>query len=540
MTIKISAYLVPLCLFMFFAPAKAQTVPVGLLDNSDDYFRRQQLLGKDSSSFMIRPITNAAGTGLNKEVWSNANKKIVLYALPVLLQQQYNTDHPYGMNDGAMIQARGYQTLFSAGIAAKIGPLTIQFRPEYVYAENKDFRTILEAPNSSNIKELNRALINTIDLPERFGNQSYSKLNLGQSSIRLNAGPVSAGLSNENLWWGPGTRNSLLMTNNASGFKHFTLNTARPVKTLLGSFEAQLIGGKLEASGIDPEFTGYRPKPVGWRYISGIVATYQPKWIPGLFLGFDRSFIIYRFQMGNGFDDYFPVFSGITKNSFNVEGGGPDEEDTKTRDQRISLFARYVLPETGAEVYFQYGREDHSKNLRDVITEPEHTRAYIAGFRKLIKLVREDEYIQVGFELTKMESASNQPLRRQGYWYRHSQVRDGYTQQGQVLGAGIGPGSNLQTLEINWVKGWNRIGIRAEHYENNYSLYDADLASTKAQRNPWSDFGLTANYDKAYEKFLFNAQLTYIKSNNYQWVLPENGNENANNLQLRVGILYRW
>src|SRR5690606_10035859 len=113
-----------------------------------------------------------------------------------------------------------YQTLFSAGIAAKIGPLRIQLRPEFVYAGNMNFLSVLDADNSSSIKGQYRRLMNMIDLPERFGDKSYAKFNWGQSSIRLNAGPVSFGLSNENLWWGPGTRSSLLMTNNAAGFKH--------------------------------------------------------------------------------------------------------------------------------------------------------------------------------------------------------------------------------------------------------------------------------------------------------------------------------
>lgn len=518
--------------------AIAQTLPVGLLDNTDDYLRRQQLLGKDSanSSFMIRPIHRPVGLDLNKTLWSNPKESIALYALPVVWQQQYNTDHPYGMNDGAMILARGYQTLFSGGVAAKIGPLSIQLRPEFVFAENKFFGGVLDAENSFSIKDKYVTLLNKIDLPERFGDKGYTKFNWGNSSIRLNVGPVSFGLSNENLWWGPGTRSSLLMTNNAAGFKHLTLNTLRPIKTPIGSFETQVIGGKLEASGIVQNFLGYWPKPNDWRYLSGFVFTYQPKWIPGLFLGFDRSFIIYKGEMGHGFGDYFPVFSGVTKNNFSVEGGGSDKEDQKIRDQRLSLFARWLMPQNNVEIYFQYGREDHSKDLRDAVSEPEHSRAYVAGFRKLIALDRTNEFIQIGLEYLKEESPADVSVRAEGSWYAHTQVRDGYTNQGQIIGAGIAPGSNLLSLDVSWVKGLNRIGLQLERYVHNAVLYEQVIEQNKVEKNPWTDLGITAKYDKEYRHFILNSQLTYVNSSNYQWVVDKSGG----NLQLRIGVMYRW
>jgi len=244
----------------------AQTLPVGLLDNIEDTYRRQQLLGKDTtnSSYMIRPMFMSDDKNFNlngdadfsvnqfrKLLYKNAKYKTEVYLLPVVFQQQFNSQHPYGMNDGSMIQSKGYQLQLSAGIYAKVGPLTIQLRPEHVYAENKDFQELSEVPNGVYWNTPIAKYYNTIDLPDRFNNGSYSKVSWGQSSIRLNAGPVSVGLSNENLWWGPGVRSSLLMSNNASGFKHLTLNTIKPIKTYIGSFEAQIIAGRLEQSGVD-------------------------------------------------------------------------------------------------------------------------------------------------------------------------------------------------------------------------------------------------------------------------------------------------
>ena len=92
-------------------------------------------------------------------------------------------------------------------------------------------------------------LWNHIDMPERFGERSHNRVLIGQSSIRINWKKLSIGLSNENIWWGPSIRNSIMMSNHAQGFNHITSNTVKPINTVIGDFEFQVITGKLENSG---------------------------------------------------------------------------------------------------------------------------------------------------------------------------------------------------------------------------------------------------------------------------------------------------
>lgn len=537
-----------------------QTLPVGLFNSVEDAYRRQQLLGNDTSrsSYILRPlnITNRNSHtideeysigNLRKELYLSNSGKLSLYALPIVVQQQFNSHHPYGMNDGSMIQARGYQTQFSAGIYTKIGPLSIQLRPEFVYAQNKDFKELYEMnENGAAFADGYIKFYNTIDLPQRFDGGSYTKANWGQSSIKLTFDPVSIGLSNENLWWGPGVRNSLLMSNNAAGFKHLTLNTSRPINTYIGSFEGQLIAGRLEQSGVKLPSTKFKAKPDDWRYISAIAITWQPKWLPNLFLGFDRSFVVYRDEMGSKLGDYIPLFSALGKSAYGDPDltGGVNPEDLRKRDQYASIFARWVLPEAKAEVYFQYGRNDHPYDLRESLIEPEHSRAYILGFRKLVPLKKEDEYIQIGLELTQLEKSATRTVRAGETWYAHYQVTAGYTHKGQVIGAGIGPGSNMQSLDVSWVKGLNKIGLQVERLVNNNDFFYTSGAFDI--RKHWVDLAISGKYDFIYKNLVFNTNLTYVRSLNYQYAL-ENGpsfwnwnKQDANNLHVKVGIMYNF
>jgi hypothetical protein len=546
---------------------QAQTIPVGLLENVEDAYRRQQLLGNDKSksSYMIRPLSFSdqsdlsfgssdqvySITNFRRLLYSNKKAKAEVFLLPVVLEQQYNSHHPYGINDGSMVQAKGYQTQVSAGVYAKVGPLSIQLRPEYVYADNKTFQKLSDAPNGPFFNASVAEFYNSIDLPDRYGDSDYSKLRWGQSSIRLNAGPVSVGLSTENLWWGPGIKSSLLMSNNAAGFAHFSFNTIRPIETYIGAFEAQIIAGRLNQSGIDvPVGTDFQAKPKDWRYISAFVITYQPKWIPNFFLGLDRSFVVDRRNMGNSLGDYFPIFGAVEKKAY-VAGDGTNTDDEAERDQYISFFTRYVFPESKAEIYLQFGRTDHAYDLRDAIVEPEHTRAYIFGFRKLIPLNRSDEYIQMGVEFTQMEKSKTRNLRASGSWYNHYQVLDGYTNEGQVIGAGIGPGSNLQSLDVSWVKGLKKIGLQFERLVNNNDLfYDfayASLEKSQFINRHWVDLSVAGKFAWNFKQFVLNSQLTYIRSLNYQYQWKAGtgdywnwDKQDVNNLQVKVGILYNW
>ncbi|SDM17500.1 capsule assembly Wzi family protein [Pedobacter antarcticus] len=520
------------------ANAYAQSIPVGT-PGLEDYYRRQQLLGKlDSSvSFSIRPLmpsvafkvrnvfdpdSSLVNDGITKSSgpYRFANGHGEFQILPFTWQNQFNSHHPYGWNDGAMIPARGYQTMVSGGFYAKIGPLTIQLRPEYVSAQNRAFDGF--AVDKTNL-ELAQYYVfaNNLDAPERFGSGVYNKLFWGQSSIRLNAGPMSLGLSNENVWWGPGRRNSIMMTNNAPGFKHLTLNTIRPIRTPIGSIEMQIIAGKLENSGYTPlsmtaDANGrelFKPYNDDWRLLSGFNISYQPKWIPGLFLGFTRDFMAYQEDL-KGFKDYFPFFTPVQKVNAGLDIG-PIE-----RDQRLSFYSRWLFPKAHAEVYFEYGINDNAYNLRDFVGSPDHSRSYVFGFSKMVPIKsKTDQFIDVNAEITQMSQSVDRLVREAGDFYSHSVVRQGYTHLGQILGAGTGSGGNIQSIDISWVKGMKRVGIGFERFEHQTELYERYFNNLNGNSRRWVDFAFALQGNWDYKNFIFNAKLQGIKSLNYQWRL---------------------
>lgn len=532
-------------ILVFFQNGNAQNISVGSIDHNmiEERARNQQLLGKGDSliSFALRPLA-VESIDTSKVKYNLIDSgKIKLALLPITLKQQYNTFCPYGWNDGIMIPAKGYQSFLSAGFYAKYNAISIQLRPEHVFSSNPNFeffqtKATTTITNAARLQYL--YYLNVRDLPFPFGDKSYSRLSWGQSNILFNFSNFSAGISSENLWWGPGQRNSLIMSNNALGFVHATFNTRKPVKTFLGSFEFQLISGKLENSGVrspkalfivdgvDYEVT----KRNEWRYLNAVAISYSSKWVPGLFLGFNRSVQLYKGDLGNGFVDLFPVLLPIQKKNV----GGNDGEDKKNRDQVASLFFRWVMKESNIEFYGEYGKNDYPEDFKDMYQSPEHSRAYIIGFSKIFSLdTSKNKYLKFNFENTTMEQSADRIVRPAWSWYQHGIIFQGYTNRGEVLGAGIGPGSNLQTLDFSlWEKN-NSWGIQLERHAHNLDFY-YDIFVPYQFSYKWVDFAINTYAYHRYENFGIQAKINASKLYNYQYVY---GN-NKYNLQFQINLQY--
>jgi len=175
-----------------------------------------------------------------------------------------------------------------------------------------------------------------------------------------------------------------------------------------------------------------------------------------------------------------------------------------------------------------------------------YRRAYVAGFRKIFNTKKTDEHIQLAIELTQMQAPTAELIRDPDSWYTHRYVRQGYTNLGKPLGAGIGPGSNSQTLELAWVKGLKKIGIQFERVRYNSDFYYYAFEYTQDFRRHWIDISTTFKADWNFKNLLLSAQVGIIRSYNYQWLIiqvdPNNffppGNEFLN-ITPRLNLTYR-
>ena len=540
----------------------AQTVPVGT-PVLDDYIRRAQLLGlvDSSSSFMIRPLypTEAFGvengfdidgsvvdfdlSAVNKR-FGSIEKKGKFLLMPAVYRMQYNSEYAFGVNDGAFIPNRGFQNSISLGAYVEYGNISLQFQPEYLMAKNQDY---IGFPIEHQATVLfYYEYMNRIDMPEQFGSDPFEQFYLGQSSLRYNFEDISIGVSTENLWWGPGRRNSLILSNNAPGFLHGTINTRKPIQTQVGSFEGQLISGFLKSTEFLPPLSDYtiQQNPVyvpkredGNRYLSGLVLTYQPKWVPGLFVGYSSVNHMYRSDVET-FGDMIPIFNG-RKGLYSVE------DPIKAKRQQFSSgFFRWLSPQGRFEFYGEYGTRGNGVRLNDFLVTPESGRAFTFGFSHLVKFNNSDSYFQISSEMTQTGQTLREDIRDLKSWYIHDHVKHGYTQEGQVLGAGNGPGSNVIFMEFAWVKDFNRLGFQMERIVYNNDFYYYRYEGSKDFRNKYVDLVPSFVADWKLGGLLISARMQFVSTLNYKWFLENQPDEyfvpgfDRKNFIGQVGLTY--
>jgi hypothetical protein len=558
--------LINLISLLIFVQINSQNINLNH-DFIESDLRFHQIKGelKTDYSFTLRPLNlntlkeeNKSIEYLNsysKKIFENNNKSISVQILPIDYLIEYSSRHPYNRNNGSMIPNRGYQHLISGGIYAEIGPLTIQLNPEHHFSENREFDGFWEG-HYPVIWQERYSLWNSIDLPEKFGDDSHNQLLIGQSSIRLNWKNFSLGISNENIWWGPSIRNSIMMSNHAKGFKHITFNSIKPFKTKIGNFEWQVITGRLESSGFTPpnidfEYNGtkaYIPKinQMGvtndWRYLQGFTITYSPKLIKGMSLGFTRWVQMYSMLVKGdmwwleGNPSWFPAFKNLFRKNDIYENY------EALTDQAAGIFLRWLWEDSKAEIYAEFHHNDSKQNLRDLLLDSDHSRAATIGLQKIF-YINNTDYL-FSWEWTQMEQNASRLIRNAGSWYSHNKVRDGYTNNGEVLGSGIGPGSNSHYFSLKKINNNEKIGIALEVIDNDNDFYHLAFATARDYRRYWKDYNFHLNYSKKFENFWGSANFIYSRSLNYQWELDDTkspyyhpGND-VNNFHLNFKLTY--
>ncbi len=537
------------------------------INTNNDYnynkLRNSILLGELTTNYSLntRPLNlneNLESLFKNqfKLIYKNKKENIKIKSLGIDYFIEFNSHHPYNRNNGTMIPNRGYQHIVSPGIFLEIGPLSIQFKPEHHFSENREFDTFWEG-HYPVIWAQRYRLWNKIDMPERFGNSNHNKTTFGQSSVRLNWKNISLGISSENIWWGPSIRNSIMMSNHAQGFNHITFNSIEPFETKIGNFEWQFITGRLESSGFKPPgsdrtYAGtniYVPKinqyleSDDWRYLQGVIFSYSPKWIDGLSLGLIRWTQMYSALvkgkyawLQKGKRTYFPLFTNI----FRRDNSNIDYEIQT--NEALGLFMKWLWKDTKAEFYFEFHHNDSKINFRDLLLDSDHSRAATIGLQKIFN-IQESNYL-FSWEWTQMEQTAGRLLRNASSWYEHYMVFDGYTNKGEVLGSSIGPGSNSHYFSLQKIKDKSSLGFAFEVIEHDNDFYYEAFASVNDFRRYWKDLNLHLKYDLMLKSLKLSSRVVYIRSLNYQWELEDylepyyHKGRDVNNFHFNIKLTY--
>jgi hypothetical protein len=366
----------------------------------------------------------------------------------------YNSAFPYGVNDGPVWVGRGLTTALDASFVAAYGPLSLRAAPVVFHAQNAAFE-LLPNGHSGRLAYADGRNPTFIDLPQRFGDGGYSRLDPGESTLRLDIVGVTVGVSTASQHWGPARDHPIILGNNAGGYLHGFVGTATPLDLWVAKLHGRMVWGRLEQSAFT-NITGIWSR----RFMSGAVVLISPRALDGLELGMGRFYHIPWPMGGLGSEHFARPLEAFLKERRGPQTGGADAFST-VENQLASVFARWVFPRSGFEVYGEFGRNDHNWDLRDFILEPDHDSAYMLGFQKAWN--SRPRMTVLHGELLNARITHLSRVRSQVPIYRHTGTRQGHTQRGQVLGSAAAYGGDGAVLGIDlyhpggrWSFDWRR------------------------------------------------------------------------------------
>ena len=475
--------------------AERPTLNYRTLSDSEWQVTDENHLWKDNNLGTKRTLYESDSTETN---WFTAgidrSVKLKLYGPEWF--NSYNTKAPYGQNDGALWQGKGYNTSLTAGARLEAFGFEATFKPQVSWSQNREFDYMPGVYGS----EYSYFWKGNIDLVQRYGDSSFWTFDWGDTEIRYSWKKLTAGFGTQAIWLGPAFLNPMLHSNNAATYPKFDVGLRKTeiyiphIDWNIGYVEGRIWTGCLtESKYFDNDSSNDH------NLIHGFTFSYAPSFLPGFTVGLNRTCLVKSSKENLKY--VIPV-----GNNTHVGEQGAGE------DQKFSFTADYLFPSVGFEIYGEIGTDDYApgggfKGYQRYLT---HTMTYTVGAKKSITISEEKKiYSELVFEWNNTEMSQNYQLVG-GYSFGfHYQITQGYTNRGQWLGSGIGYGGNSQHLEyrIYYPKGSTFLCIGRNNPDNNYIYAKAINSNTNETEIKYSH-AFKANY-------YFGATTTYFINKNF-------------------------
>jgi hypothetical protein len=503
-------------------PASATADFSRLYDLTDAGVRSSFLMRRASDRVAVTACAAEAVDALARPLGVPAHAPNSIVSLPLSADIAYNSAYPRSTDDGALRGGVGASLRLSTGAVAKWRMLEAALAPELMFEENAQY-DIDPYPTTAVSPYAHRWHGRFIDLPQRFGTSSALRLTPGDAWLRVNAGAWRAGLSTETLVWGPARRNPLLLSGAAAGFAHAFIETARPVDAGIGTAELQLFGGRLDES----DYFDF-DSDNDHRALTGAALAFSPAALDGLSIGAARL----HMQQWN--DDAGTLL-------WRSVAGVPSDSAGLPRDTRLfALSMRWAV--SNFEIYGEWMRQDAWQHWLRLLNPVDAAQGYTIGAQHIWHSAATS--VRLSVELSHLSDALAHRDVGRGIqtFYVSTAVPQGYTHQGQLLGAPIGPGSEAQFvgLDVFWRRG--RTSLSVERVRTDDDAYYAVWGPIHGPHGHDTELSLRAQHftvlgpvtlDAALGySFRYNRSLLGLDYVNY----PDYPYRRDDRVELRVGV----
>ena len=250
-------------------------------------------------------------------------------------------------------------------------------------------------------------VFNVLNDNRYFTDQPYVSYGLRESQLFFHYKEIGFGISNANMWWGPGIHTSLTMTNNTTGFPHLMIGTLNEKRYRNIGINVRYI------------FTELNKVP-GNPYYTALVWTARFYTRPIITLGLSRNYLSGGLPTDRPFTIWdaaslpFEALFVDTKIKNSEDEFGPHD----FWDQTMAGFFTFDFPNSGLMLFLELGTDDHRQNWMDLRSQPEHNSASIIGLRKYGFF--NNRFLLGGFEYANIKRSFTYMFRGGGqWWWKH-------------------------------------------------------------------------------------------------------------------------
>jgi hypothetical protein len=281
------------------------------------------------------------------------------------------------------------------------------------------------------------------DNPYKFLNDSKTHKNLKSVGLRkadifIHYNGLGVGLSNDNMWWGPGFQGSISMTNNTVGFKNFMIGTIRELRwRKIGIMGRYTFSDLNEKSGWEATY---------FTALTGQVTFYSEQIIT---IGLSRNYLTGGLDLGVPweredaqkviFEDIF--IKNLTKLDYTLAGHDP-------WDQTMGGWVEIAFPKNKLKIYLEIGFNDNRFNFWDFVVQPDHAMGSIIGFRKYGLF--NNKNLIFGFEYINLIKGRHHIFRASPDWYDRKHYDD-FSFEGRRWGAHSGSDSDDLSIYFGYM-----------------------------------------------------------------------------------------
>src|SRR5882762_2330572 len=358
-------------------------------------------------------------------------------------------------------------------------------------------------------------------IPPATPTPSINQLQLLDAYVGLNFNNWQVTFGQQSLWWGTGNGGPMLFSNNAPPIRMFRINRIAPLQLpgflrWLGPmrtefFFGQLTGGEflLNPSGLVGQYgQSLDPQP----FIHGQMISFKPT--PDFEFAFFRTTI----YGGPGYPlTFHHLISSLFTTGNEVAGGV-----SKPGDRRSGLSFSYRLPglRNWLTLYADGFTDDEFSPIAVMDVSAWHAGLYLSHFPRVSRLD-----LRVEGAYTDVPGGVPANTKGPGSFYQNGTWRNGYTNNGDLIGSWIGRGGQgAQAWTNYWFSPRNRLQLYFRHQKVSHQFIPGGGSLT--------DAGVRTDYT-------LRSNLTLSVSVQHErWLFPVIQPNEARNVTASVGIVF--